>query len=103
MANNGSAGLPNFIDRHDGVITRLSVDPGPPTDSLYGLDLDGLRFDVLPVGYDRARWIADFERTWPPGTPSHRGYHRRLGQGTWLTVHHAARGNTAARSASDFS
>jgi hypothetical protein len=92
VANNGCAGLPNFADRHHGVLTRLSVDPEPPDDSLYGLDIGGARFDALPVAYDHRRWVADFERTWPAGSAGYLGYHTRITEGTWLSIDHAARG-----------
>ena len=95
VANNGCAGLPNFADRHHGVLTRLSADPVPPADSLYGLTVAGLRFDALPIDYDHERWTADFLETWPPGTAAHSNYHERLHHGTWLTVERAARGTCA--------
>jgi hypothetical protein len=94
VVNNGCAGLPNFADRHHGVLTRLSINPEPPADSLYGLDIGGLRFDALPVAYDHRRWIIDFERIWPAGSAGSVGYHGRVTDGTWLTIDHAARGST---------
>ncbi|MHA6792112.1 metallophosphoesterase family protein [Pseudonocardia bannensis] len=92
VANNGSAGLPNFAGRRHGVITRLSTGTEPPADSLYGLDMDGLRFDALPVRFDTERWTADFLATWPPGSPGHQGYHARIADSTWLRIEQAARG-----------
>jgi hypothetical protein len=93
VANNGCAGLPNFTESHHGVLTRLSTNPDPPPDALYGINLNGLRFDALPVSYDHARWASDFTHIWPPGTAAHRNYHQRLQHGTWLTAQHATRGN----------
>jgi hypothetical protein len=92
VANNGAAGLPNFTGHRHGVITRLSSDPAAPADSLYGMELTGLRFDALPVSYDAGQWAAEFLGTWPPGTPGHRGYHSRITSGTWLRIEQAARG-----------
>ena len=92
VANNGCAGLPSFAGRRHGVLTRLSVLPGVPGDSLYGLATAGLRFDALPVGYDHSRWVAGFLDAWPPGSPARRGYQHRIERGTWLTPGHAARG-----------
>ncbi|WP_214367316.1 metallophosphoesterase family protein [Pseudonocardia sp. H11422] len=92
VANNGSAGLPNFTGRRHGVITRLSTHADPPADGLYGLELNGLRFDALPVDFDTERWTAAFLGTWPPGTPGHHGYHSRISDSTWLRIEQAARG-----------
>jgi hypothetical protein len=97
VANNGCAGLPNFTGRRHGVITRLSTDPVAPEDSLYGLDLPGLRFDALPVYYDHERWSAEFLDAWPPGTPGYHGYHSRITDGTWLQPEQAARGQVDLR------
>lgn len=91
VVNNGCAGLPNFAGAHHGGLTRLSADPAPPADSLYGLDLGGLRVDALPVDYDHPRWVADFHRVWPPGTPGHHGYYARITGGTRLTRDRADR------------
>lgn len=99
VANNGCAGLPNFTGQRVGVITRLSADPRPPDDSLYGAGFDGLRFDALPVRYDHDRWRADFLRCWPPGSPAHDNYAERIDNGTWLTVDHSTRGTIAAHRA----
>lgn len=96
VVNNGCAGLPNFADARVGVLTRLSTDPRPPDDSLYGTTLDGLRVDALPVRYDHDRWHADFLRSWPPGSPAHDNYAARIANGTWLTVDHATRGTVTA-------
>jgi hypothetical protein len=85
VANNGCAGLPDFAGRHHGVLTRLSVLPDVPGDSLYGLAMAGLRFDALPVEYDHSRWINQFLGAWPPGSPACRNYHHRIEHGTWLT------------------
>lgn len=91
VANNGCAGLPNFSGTTAGLITRVSADPVPPADSLYGIELDGLRFDAVPFVYDQGRWLTDYRRIWPAGTPGHRGYHARMTDGTWLTTDNADR------------
>jgi hypothetical protein len=92
VANNGCAGLPGFAGRRHGVLTRLSVLPGVPGDSLYGLTNAGLRFDALPVDYDHGRWITHFLNAWPPRSSARRNYQHRIEHGTWLTPDHAARG-----------
>jgi len=93
VANNGCAGLPNFRGRRFGVMTRICADPRPPADGLYGVAVDGLRVDAVPVRYDHDRWHDDLLRAWPPGSPGHAGYAARVDRGTWLTVEHAARGD----------
>jgi hypothetical protein len=55
VINNGAAGLGNLAGTTNGVITRLSSDPRPPADSLYGISIGGLRGDALPVRFDPAR------------------------------------------------
>jgi hypothetical protein len=91
VVNNGSAGLPNFAGTSFGVITRLSSDPRPPSDGLYGASLRGLRCDALPVRFDAGDWTARFLAQWPPGSPGHRAYSSRIAQGTHLRPHQAAR------------
>ena len=76
--NNGSAGMPNFESTRYGLMTRVSDDPTPPADSLYGGYSGGLRYDALPVHYDHDRWIKRFEAVWPAGSDAHASYHRRL-------------------------
>ena len=91
VINNGTAGLPNFADTTYGVITRLSSDPRPPADSLYGVSVGGLRGDALPVRFDPARWKERFLAQWPPGSPGHRSYFTRVTGGTYLQLQQAAR------------
>jgi hypothetical protein len=92
VINNGAAGLPNFAGTTYGVITRLSSDPRPPADSLYGIDIGGLRGDALPVRFDPARWNERFLAQWPPGSPGHRSYFTRITRGTDLELRQAVRG-----------
>jgi hypothetical protein len=91
VINNGSAGLANFAGTTYGVITRLSADPQPPADSLYGTGVGGLRCDALPVRFDAARWEERFLAQWPPGSPGHRSYLTRIARGTHLQPRQAAR------------
>jgi hypothetical protein len=92
VINNGAAGLPNFAGTTHGVMTRLSSDPEPPPDSLYGATVGALRCDALPVRFDHQRWMERFLAQWPPGSPGHRSYFRRLTGGTHLRLRQAARG-----------
>jgi hypothetical protein len=92
VINNGAAGLPAFAGTSYGVITRLSSDPAPPPDSLYGTTVGGLRADALPVRFDLAWWTRRFLAQWPPGSPGHRSYFTRITAGTHLRPRQAARG-----------
>jgi len=92
VINNGSAGLANFIGTGYGVITRLSTNPQPPADSLYGITLNGLRCDALPLEFDLAWWTARFTGQWPEGSPAYDRYLERIRGGTQLRLHQAVRG-----------
>jgi hypothetical protein len=96
VINNGSAGMGNFAGGTHGVITRLSSDPPPPRDSLYGITVGGLRCDAVPVSFDAERWRARFLADWPPGTPAHESYFTRITRGTPLQLDQAARGSVSA-------
>lgn len=92
VANNGSAALPSFSGLRAGVLTRVSADSFPPSDALYGMQLEGARCDALPVRYDIERREREFLASWPPGSAAHRTYARRLREGTPLRIPQAARG-----------
>jgi hypothetical protein len=92
VVNNGSAGLGNFADTTYGVITRLSSDPQPPADSLYGITLGTLRCDAVSVQFDLDQWKARFLAQWPPASPGHDHYLGRITRGTQLRLHQATRG-----------
>jgi hypothetical protein len=100
VVNNGAAGLPNFTGTGYGVITRLSSDPRPPADSLYGTTIGALRCDAVALRFDLGEWRRRFLVQWPPGSPGHCSYFSRLTRGTHLRLPQAARTGvqlTAAR------
>jgi hypothetical protein len=92
VVNNGAAGLPNFADTAYGVMTRLSSNPQPAADSLYGIAIGALRCDAVPVAFDLDWWKARFLAQWPPGSPGRDRYRTRITRGTHLRLHQAARG-----------
>jgi hypothetical protein len=96
VINNGCAGLPNFTGTSFGVITRLSADPQPPADSLYGTTIDGLRCDALALEFDVAWWTARFTARWPAGSPAYDRYLPRITGGTPLRLEQAMRGTVTA-------
>lgn len=93
VINNGTAGLGNFAGSTHGVVTRLSSEPQPPSDSLYGVTIGELRCDAVPVRFDAMKWRQRFLAQWPPGTPAHRSYFTRITGGTQLRLEQSARGN----------
>lgn len=95
IINNGAAGMANFEGTTHGVITRISVDPTPPPDSLYGVTIAGVRFDALPVHFDAPAWIDHFARVWPVGTPANHSYFHRIKHGPNYALALAVSGNVA--------
>ncbi len=93
IINNGAAGMPNFRRVPGGLLTRISVHPALPGDSLYGWASDGVHYDALPIAYDQKRWMERFLFNWPEGTPAHRSYCERLTHGPDYTVERAVRGS----------
>jgi len=80
VINNGAAGMPNFAGRRAGVVTRIAVSPAP-TPVLYGGRLGSLYIDALALDYDNAAWERDFLANWPPNSPAHVSYWRRITNG----------------------
>lgn len=90
VANNGAAGMPNFLFTQFGVITRISATPCPPS-----LQTSLIHRTVLPranggcelyieahrLNYDALAFLSAFLRDWPPGSAAHQAYHTRLTQG----------------------
>lgn len=91
IANNGSAGMPNFAGRTEGVITRLSLAPAASADALYGTVIDDLHIEALPVRYAQAEWAAAFHHQWPAGSSADRLYLQRLLHGPDFLVADANR------------
>jgi hypothetical protein len=91
VVNNGTAGLASFAGTAFGVVTRLSGDPRPPADGLYGTTVGALRCDAVALRFDLGEWRRRFLAQWPPGSPGHRSYFDRLSGGTHLRLQQAAR------------
>ena len=53
--------------------------------------MDGIRYDAIPVRYEQAEWLAQFERVWPEGSPAHVSYHGRLLRGPAYSLGQAVR------------
>jgi hypothetical protein len=76
LINNGAAGLPNFAGSHYGLISRIATTPHPA--ALYRCQRDGLFIEALPLNYDHAAFLADFDRQWPDHSPAAKSYRSRI-------------------------
>jgi hypothetical protein len=82
VANNGSAGMPNFAGTHYGLLTRIGVAPFRGPERLYGVEVAGAQVEALRIDYDHERWVERFLAAWPAGSAAHDSYFRRILQGT---------------------
>jgi hypothetical protein len=98
VINNGAAGLPNFAGTTAGLLSRISVDRRVPRESLYGIELGGLRFDAVPIRYDHTRWLESFTANWPPSSPAHDSYFGRIVRGPRYGVRDAVGGRVQLHS-----
>jgi hypothetical protein len=85
VINNGAAGMPNFKGTRHGLISRIAT-TSSPHEAVYGLKRDGVHIDALAVGYDHGRFLDRFLARWPPGTPAHLSYARRILEGPAYAV-----------------
>jgi hypothetical protein len=81
VANNGAAGMPNFAGTRHGLLTRIATRPHQGGEALFGVEAAGARVEVLRVDYDHERWLRRFLASWPPGSPAHASYFRRVAEG----------------------
>jgi hypothetical protein len=94
VINNGAAGMPNFRDTGFGLLSRISTTPSP-IPAAYGMQTGDVFIDALPIHYDRERWLAQFERNWPPGSDAWASYADRIRKGPdWLPEQADSRGHT---------
>jgi hypothetical protein len=99
VANNGAAGMPNFRGERYGLITRIATDGR--ADALYAERLGSIVVETLAVRYDHDRWLAQFDRLWPTGSPAAVSYRRRITDGPGYdrgrAVRRAVRSSAAPR------
>jgi hypothetical protein len=91
LINNGAAGMPNFHNTRYGLITRIALTPATHAAPLYTTRLDCVHIEALPLPYDHHRWLREFLANWPPGTPAHRSYFKRIDEGPAYDLRHAIR------------
>ncbi|MDP3814466.1 hypothetical protein [Pseudomonas sp.] len=76
LINNGAAGMPNFAGGRYGLLSRIASTPHPA--ALYRCQRDGLFIEALPLNYDHAAFLADFDRQWPAHSPAALSYRPRI-------------------------
>ena len=81
VANNGAAGMPNFAGTRYGLLTRIATRAFSGQERVYGAQVAGVHVEALRIDYDHARWLGRFVASWPPGSPAHASYHRRIVEG----------------------
>lgn len=85
VINNGAAGMPNFSADLAGLITRIGVTPSAHA-GMYGLRLRDTFVDALPVRFDHGAFVRWFESRWPPETPAHASYYKRITDGPHYSI-----------------
>ncbi len=88
VVNNGAAGMPNFVNTQYGVITRIGITPSPHQ-PVYGTQAGAAYIDALAVHYDTQHWHDAFHANWPPGSPAHLSYSRRIEYGPHYRIDEA--------------
>lgn len=94
VANNGAAGMPNFLDLRHGVITRISTTSAPrelPVLHEMTLTIDNASLHVAALGveYDDESWHLQFQQDWPAGSAAHASYWNRLVNGPAYRINEA--------------
>jgi hypothetical protein len=79
LANNGSAGMPNFRGARYGLATRISV--RPRAGAVHAARAGALHVEAQPIAYDHEAWLARFLELWPRGSDAFESYHGRIVHG----------------------
>lgn len=61
--------------------------------TLYGIELEGVHVDAVPVRYNAGQWIEQFDRAWPPGSAAAQSYRGRIAHGPAYAIDQAVRGS----------
>ena len=89
IVNNGAAGMPNFRGTRFGLVTRIAT--AERADALYRERLGPIAVETLAVRYDHARWLGQFDRLWPAGSPAAMSYRKRITDGPGYDLARAVR------------
>ena len=82
IANNGAAGMPNFVGRPEGLLTRISCHPSRSATASATTCVGDLIVEALPIRYDLKQAQQAFLREWPPGSAAHISYWQRIAGAT---------------------
>lgn len=93
IANNGSAGMPNFGGTSFGLATRISV--RSDANALYRARSAHLFVEALPLDYDAQAWRQRFLAQWPAGSAGHASYYERILNGPRYRAEQALRREAA--------
>lgn len=85
VANNGSAGMPNFKGSRHGLVTRISKRRFAGK-ALYGVKVGSVHLEAIPVEYDYPRWQKTFLASWPAESAAYVSYFDRILRGPEFTV-----------------
>ena len=88
IINNGAAGMANFSGSAFGLISRIATTPSPHP-AVYDLGRNGVFVDAIPIDYDLHEFLARFDKRWPPDSPAHASYYRRIVDGPAHTLEQA--------------
>lgn len=91
IANNGAAGLPNFVGTQYGLLTRIATQAYRGAHRCFGVRVGGVYVDALALHYDQASWKRSFLTQWPEGSAAHTSYWARIRHGPDYQVAAAVR------------
>ncbi len=89
IANNGSAGMPNFAGTAHGLATRIALTPH--LKAIYRTRVGPLHVEAIPIDYDAVAWREAFLAQWPEGSDAHASYWHRITRGPSYGVERAVR------------
>jgi len=81
VANNGAAGMPNFVGTRHGLLTRIGLRAHGGGEPRLAMRVGGAHVEALRIEYDHARFVERFLSSWPEGSPAHASYYRRIAEG----------------------
>lgn len=87
MINNGSAGMGNLQSDSRGLVARLAHGQGcvtTPGAALASRTVASVEVSLVPLAFNTAAWLAEFDQLWPTGSDAALSYRDRIEHGTSL-------------------